>query len=305
MRRAALPCAAALLIALSAGAAERTATVAKGETLRDVAARTLQDADAASELAALNGLAAGKQPKKNAVLVLPGPERTRATEAIAAAAKRLHDAKADARKRGDASLARAREALRAARYTEAEALARAAADDAEGVTRFRITVDEGVTRFVVEQGALDVTSKGTTASASAGQAVRASGAAAPQVSRGPAAPRLLEPGDGGEIASLEAQLAWDAVKGAARYRVAVARDLDFRERVATVPVDTTALVLPPSLPKGVYYWKVAAVATDGTEGIASAPRAFRVTREPGQGDEWRWGPIWDPWGRGIPGVGSK
>lgn len=271
--------------AVPAAAAEpRTVTVAKGETLSSIAKRELGDPAAAPELAALNGLAPGAQPKKKTTLLLPGPERARAQSAI-------REAKAAGR-----DVSKAQEALRGARYTEAESLARAG-----GVVRFSVVVDpKRETRFLVKDGELAVTAAGKTATGARGQSVSSKGGAAPKITRAPEAPRLGEPRDGGLIADAGATLSWFTSKGARAYQIDVAKDVDFRERVASLPVSATALTLPPGLPKGVYYWRVSAIGAEGSESGFAGPRAFSITREPkGSSTAWDWGPVWDPWGEAV------
>ncbi len=337
-----------ILAAISGLFAPRTVVVQKGETLAAIAKRELDDGGAGPELAALNGLAPGAEPKRKMVLRLPGPERTRALDALAGVEASINAAPEAHREPARALLKGAWAALRSARYTEAEAKAKAAEKRASGtITRFSITVDgnskearfsveagalevkgAGRTteakaaekrasgtitrfsitvdgnskeaRFSVEAGALEVKGAGKTTEAKAGDSVRVA-KGAHTVRSGPPAPALRQPADGGVVDKAGAQLSWAATKGARGYLVVVARDLALLDRVATFPLEATAVTLPPALPKGVYYWRVSAVGADGTEGPASGPRVFEVTREPGKGAEWDWGPIWDPWGRGLPG----
>ena len=273
-----------LVVLVLASAEPKTVTVAKGETLAAIAQRELGDASAAPELAALNGLAPGAQPKKKSVLVLPGAERGRAQAAI-------REAKAAGR-----DIAKAQEALRGARYTEAESLARAG-----GVVRFSVVVDpKRETRFLVKDGELAVTAAGKTEKGSRGQSVSAKSGGAPKVTRAPEPPLLGEPRDAGVIADAGANLSWFASKGARAYQIDVAKDLDFRERIASLPVSATELVLPPGLPKGVYYWRVSAIGPEGSESGFAGPRTFSITREPkGSSTAWDWGPVWDPWGQAV------
>lgn len=277
-----------VMVALAAGPAPatshpKTVTVAKGETLASIAQRELGDPAAASELAALNGLAPGKEPKKNATLVLPGLERTRAVVAIREARSAGRDT------------AKAQEAMHGARYTEAESIARAG-----DKVRFSVTVDpKRESRFLVKDGELIVTSGGKTQTASQGSSVRAKSGGAPKVVRAPNAPALLEPRDGAVIADAGASLSWLPAKGARGYQVDVAKDLAFHDRIASLPVSATNLILPPGLPKGTYFWRVSAIGAEGAESVFAGPRAFALAREPkGSSTDWAWGPIWDPWGEG-------
>lgn len=285
------------------GAPPRTVVVQKGETLEQIAKRELGESAAASELAALNGISKGTELKKRTVLTLPGEERQRAVRALNAAAKKVEAAQEPHREPARAKLKDAWASLRAARYTEAQARAETAEKRAKGgVTKFTITADEGTkeSRFTVESGTLAVSGGGKVSEARAGQSVRV-GKKGHTVRSGPPAPLLTGPDDGGVVDRAGAQLSWQPSKGARGYVVVVARDLALLDRVATIPLDAVAVTLPPALPKGVYYWRVSAVAADGAEGPAAGPRVFQVTREPGKGAEWDWGPIWDPWGRGLPG----
>lgn len=272
-----------LALVLAAGPAPKTVTVAKGETLASIAQRELGDPAAASELAALNGLAPGREPKKKATLVLPGMERTRAVVAIREARTAGRDT------------AKAQEALRGARYTEAESIARAG-----DKVRFSVVVDpKRESRFLVKDGELTVTSGGKSQNATRGESVSAKSGDAPKVVKAPEAPTLLQPRDGAVIAEQGGSLSWKAPKGARGYQIDVSKDLGFRDRIASLPVGATELVVPPGLPKGTYFWRVSAIGAGGAESVFAGPRTFVLTREPkGSSTDWAWGPIWDPWGEG-------
>lgn len=265
-----------LLVLLAAP--PKTVTVAKGESLEQIASRVLGDEEAASELAALNGLSAGATPKTGARLKLPGPEREVALGRIRKTQSLMRDANSEAgRKAAQAQLERAYVALHAARYREAGALAESAASElAHPTTRVSVVVepDTNESRFEVQSGAVEVSSGGASTIAAAGSAVTASRGTAPKVlSRTqPPMPALSEPAEGAEVE--HAALRWSSETTGVRFRVEVARDADFRRRVYSADVDEDAVT--PALDAGVFWWRVQTIDAQGVEGIPTPPRSFTL-----------------------------
>ncbi|MEZ4265108.1 MAG: FecR family protein [Myxococcota bacterium] len=87
-----------------------------------------------------------------------------------------------------------------------------------------------------------------------------------------AAPKVTGPYFG--TISPKKRLAWDALSGAGRYRVEVARDAGFVDSYSAIETSGTDLD-PAQLPAmGRWFWKVTAVDPDGFVGFASKTYAF-------------------------------
>lgn len=273
----------AILVLGGLAAVHVTTVVAHGESLAAIASRELGESDAASELAAINGLVATDAPKKGTRIALPGPERTRAVSAIRATQAAMRDANSEeGRKAAQAELDRAWESLRAARYDEAAVLAEGAGTQlVNPTTRVSVVVDPGQagTRFLVQSGTVEVSSDGASRVATAGNLVLARAGSAPRLVReiAPPTPSLLEPADGAEVPRAAMQWVARATGGARpRYRVLVARDATFHERVFSADVDGATATAP--LEDGVFFWRVQAVAENGGEGVPTLARSFTLKR---------------------------
>lgn len=257
--------------------------VAHGESLAAIATREVGDSEAASELAAINGLVATDAPKKGTRITLPGPERSRAVFAIRGTQAAMRDANSEeGRKAAQADLDRAWESFRAARYDEAAVLAEGAgAQLVNPTTRVSVVVDPGEagTRFLVQSGTVEVISDGASRVATAGTLVLARAGSAPRLvpEVAPPAPSLLAPVDGAEVP--RAEMKWVArATGAARlrYRVLVARDATFHERVFSADVDGATVTAP--LEDGVFFWRVQALGENGGEGVPTLAHTFTLKR---------------------------
>jgi hypothetical protein len=104
-------------------------------------------------------------------------------------------------------------------------------------------------------------------------------AAAPTPAATPASPNPLAPGAGASAQSLPS-FAWGAVAGAARYEFQFAADAGFNSPVLGRGEDqfftrNTRATLKKTVPNGTYYWRVRAVAADGSVSAWSAPRELR------------------------------
>jgi hypothetical protein len=96
----------------------------------------------------------------------------------------------------------------------------------------------------------------------------------------PAAPSLVSPIDQkiiqlGEADDTPVELVWQAVPGAASYHIQLSSKALFSAPQVDRNMRTTAATLP-SATRGNYYWRVATVMVDGTEGPMSNTRKFRV-----------------------------
>ena len=86
-----------------------------------------------------------------------------------------------------------------------------------------------------------------------------------------------------DISTTSFRAAWDAVDGAASYRLDVAEDEDFQQMVGeynNMEVNTTSETIEGLESDGDYYWRVRAVNSDGGQSASSAPRRVR-TQAPG------------------------
>ncbi len=104
-------------------------------------------------------------------------------------------------------------------------------------------------------------------------------AAAPTTAAPLAAPAPLAPVAGASAQALPA-FAWSAVAGAARYEFQVSADVGFNAPVlgrgeGQFFTRNTRATLKKTLPNGTYYWRVRAVAADGSVSPWSAPRQLR------------------------------
>jgi hypothetical protein len=277
----------ALLLALLLGAepSPRTATLQPGETLVALARRTLGDTEAASELAAINGLAPGAVLAPGTTVQLPGPDRALAQSALAAAKSALKQAGTGAPKSADAQL-KLNEAVRhfqAARYGEAAHAADAAwqlvSHKAQLPTQFAVQVaDTGRTEVTAKGGQpVRVEAAGVTQPVYAGHTVSVEKGEAPaRPAEVLAAPALAAPADQAQIlvkAGEQAQvtLSWRAVTGAKSYEV----ELTAPEGTPVVlKVHKPEAKLPP-LSHGKYAWAVRSVG-DAAKSDLSQKRWFEL-----------------------------
>jgi hypothetical protein len=112
--------------------------------------------------------------------------------------------------------------------------------------------------------------------------VNSEGKAAPKVTL-PGTPALVSPADDTEITPRDltqayTELAWRAVGGAASYHLM----LDYSTLFNRPLVDRRGISATSQqfkgLEEGRYYWRVAAIGSDGTEGSFSAPARFTVVK---------------------------
>ena len=104
-------------------------------------------------------------------------------------------------------------------------------------------------------------------------------AAAPTPAATLAIPTLLSPASGASTQVLTS-FAWSPVAGAARYEFQFAADAGFNSPVLGRGEDqfftrNTRATLKKTVPNGTYYWRVRAVAADGSVSSWSAPRQLR------------------------------
>jgi hypothetical protein len=274
-----------LTLAVLSATAAREAVVQPKETLADVARRTLGSADAASELKALNHLAADAVPA-GTQLLLPGPERDLAVSAIASAKSAVHQAKPGAaRTEASGRLADAEKLLANARYSEAAAQADGAwklvSQRPEDASHFAIQVaEDGTTRVHVDSGIpVRVEAEGLTRAVSPGETVLVRRGEGPGIPTGPGVPESLEALEAPELLApaanlhlaLEAKakgvgplhLSWRPVAGARGYLVELKGPSP--QTVRTTRAEATF----PTLQSGTYRWSVRALGLEGALGPAS------------------------------------
>jgi hypothetical protein len=251
-----------------------TAVVQPGETLLQLARRTVGDEAAASEIKALNQLAeAPLQPGQQ--LKVPGPERGLAVSAVSAARRVLAQMDAGAAGRTEAGqrLAEAEAHLRNARYGEATRAADAAwqlvSDTTHLKAQFTVEVNhEGRTEVMTRTGQpVRVEAEGVTQVVHAGQKLTVEkGQPPPRPVDQLPPPSLSAPADRvvlklkptteglGPVA-----LSWKAVAGARGYEV----EVTVGDGKAPLLIKTTRpeAKLPP-LPAGRYQWAVRSVAEE-------------------------------------------
>ena len=288
-------CALAAALALLASAATSPppageTVVRPGESLAQLAARTLGSEGAGPELLAFNHLDGA--PAAGTHVQVPGPERTRAVAAIGSARSAIGQAPAgSARTEAEARLAEAESLLARARYAEAAAQADGAwkllAEAREERSHFAVAVEpDGRTRVAVREGVpVRVEAQGRTRAVRAGETLtvaRGEPPGTPQIdspggSPGPVeAPILITPEPGLKLALEPAsgglgpvRFAWKPVPDAVGYVLELAGP-----RKQTLRT-TQPLLTVPGLPAGKYRWTVRAVMSDGSLG-PSATRAVQL-----------------------------
>ena len=260
-----------------------TETVVRpGESLAQLAARTLGSEGAGQELLAFNHLEG--VPAAGTHVQIPGPERARAVAAIGSARSAVVQAPAgSARTEAEARLAEAESLLARARYAEAAAQADSAwkllAEAREERSHFAVAVEpDGRTRVAVREGVpVRVEAQGRTRAVRAGETltvIRGEPPGTPQseVASGTAAepPVLLSPEPGLKLALEPApggvgpvRFAWKPVPDATGYVLDLAGPKSQSIRT-TQPVVTL-----PGLPAGKYRWTVRALLPNGTLGPGS------------------------------------
>jgi ferric-dicitrate binding protein FerR (iron transport regulator) len=157
-----------------------------------------------------------------------------------------------------------------------EASSRVAVASVRG-TQFRFGVEEsGAARLETLSGVVamgSATDPGKVVDVSAGQGATVS--AAGEVSapaRLPEAPRVSSPLKG--ALNPDARLEWQAVAGAATYRVEVARDADFILEPKALVVAEPTVSWPEPLAAGKWFWRVTGIDAQGFSGPSSKVYAF-------------------------------
>jgi len=269
------------LLSLAPGEVE----VRAGESLDQVAERTLGHRGGASELKALNKLQ-GDTLVPGTKLKLPGPDRERAQMALESARSSVaqSDPKSPQHEEALAKLKEAEAHFQSARYAEAAQTADDAwkrlADRPAQPTRLSVMVnDKGDTVVKSFSGRVTVEGGGVTHVIEDGASVQVEKGQAPRLALG--VPRPTRPADKQRLSvkpvksGLEPVLiSWQAVEGAEGYEVEL------------VPAQGERRVMPASQPQlqvalaaGTYRWSVRALARDARS-ESSAEQDFEVAEAP-------------------------
>ncbi len=287
-----LPGSLVLLAALGAGPTE--VVVQQGESLAQVAKRSLGDERAAAELKALNDLKSDEIPPGTA-LRLPGPARALALSALTAARNAVKQAGSASSQREEAS-ARLKEAealFQSARYPEAAEAAdsawRLVSASARQNTKFAVEVEpSGRTKVSSRSGQpVRVEGEGVARPVYPGQTVSVAKGEPPRAAEALTAPALLAPADLGRLKLKPSEkglgpvtLSWQRVAGAIRYEVDVSpSEKAALNRALSLKVDRAEARLPP-LPPGKYAWSVRAVGAQGARSDPSERRSFELLVDP-------------------------
>jgi LysM repeat protein len=269
------------LLTLAPGEVE----VRAGESLDQVAERTLGHRENASELKALNKLKDGALAP-GTKLKLPGPDRDRAQMALESARNSV--AQSDPRSpQHDEALAKLKEAeahFQSARYEEAAQTADDAwkrlAERPAPPTRLSVVVnDKGDTVVRSISGRVRVEGNGTTHVLEDGAGVQVEKGQAPRPMLG--VPRPTQPADKQRVGVKPAKsglepilISWQAVEGAEGYEVEL------------VPAQGERRVMPATQPRlqvalavGTYRWSVRALGRD-IRSDSSAEQGFEVQELP-------------------------
>ena len=258
--------------------------VQPGETLEQIAQRTLGDAKAAEELKALNGLSDDSVPA-GTTLKLPGPERAHALSALVAARNAVAQSGSRANgSKASESLSKAERLFRAAKY----AASAAAADETwkllsgatQQSTRFAIQVGDGETKVTSKSGqAVRVEKDGVARPVHPGQTItvaRAIALAAPSPVSPPDLARMVVKTSEKGVGSVA--LTWQAVSGAARYALEIVSLEQPPGKPVVLNVERPEARV--ALPAGKYAWTVRALPAEGEKSDPSTRRSFELSVEP-------------------------
>jgi hypothetical protein len=145
-------------------------------------------------------------------------------------------------------------------------------------TRFRLTADEKGSRLETLQGLVTLTGTAGDVSVPAGQGAQVGGDQAAAAATLLDAPQVEAPLTGPITAG--APLKFSAISGALKYRVELARDAEFTYDLRGLDFAAPGSPLPPNLPAGRWFWRVAAVDTAGLQGKPSRVHAFEQPGSP-------------------------
>jgi hypothetical protein len=87
-------------------------------------------------------------------------------------------------------------------------------------------------------------------------------------------PTLTSPLHEEILDNAEVTFSWSAVENGTTYKILIASDLSFSNKV--FKKKTMDLTLVNTLPKGKYYWRVRAFDSSGVKGPWSTPQMFKI-----------------------------
>jgi hypothetical protein len=152
-------------------------------------------------------------------------------------------------------------------------------------SEFRVRASEGKddASFDVFEGRVEVRSPEHAESLVAGERVRTQAGQLAAKEALPGVPALVTPRDQKVFMSEnekppEVTLSWEAVPGAARYRLVISDKALFTEPLYDAERSGMQALLE-EVPDGAYNWRVAAISQSGVAGPFSPPRRFRVSSE--------------------------
>ncbi|HOX46704.1 MAG TPA: hypothetical protein PK668_24100 [Myxococcota bacterium] len=268
------------------------------QTLEDLASLRYEDARAAEEIRALNGLAPGAAPAPGQRLRLPGKARRPAIMALGVAGQALQDARLQgaaefAVQRHQAAVAGLELAEAACRRTDYVACLRLA-DDAfalarlarqESLTRraqanrFAVSVaQDGGTRVEVLAGdGVEVSAQAQSTRLRPGQGLQVHPGKAPEAPQAlPEPPEQLLPYPDSRLITPSILFSWKPGPGAQRTVLLLARDAAGLRPIRQLTVQEASFLFQSKLPNGDYYWFLRSVDARGAVGRATPARRFSL-----------------------------
>jgi hypothetical protein len=278
------------------GASPAEVVVQPGESLAQVAKRSLGDERGAAELRALNALPT-EDVTPGMKLRLPGPDRALAVSALSAARHAVNQSGPEGKNHGEAvaRLGEAESLFQGARYGEAAKTADAAwqllSASAGEPTRFAVQVEEdGKTLINARSGqAVHVEAQGVTQAVYAGQTATVDKGHSPQLEGlDPDAPLIppapVSPQDASVFKFKPApkglgplRVTWTPVAAAASYEVEIMPSIGPARPWIVASTKPEARL--PLLAAGKYRWAVRSVGAAGVKSPPSVERTFELTEE--------------------------
>lgn len=147
-------------------------------------------------------------------------------------------------------------------------------------TQFRVSVDkDNITRTEVLAGVVGVKGKGTEVVLDPGKGTFVKKGQRPNVPAdllSPPLPEKLKP----LYQTLPVQVHLTPVDKASAYRIAVAKDVEFKHVVKEAVVNQNQSVPPISLPDDTYYFRAISIDKAGLEGLLPEPEIFKIRVNP-------------------------
>nr|MBC8205482.1 FecR domain-containing protein [FCB group bacterium] len=143
-------------------------------------------------------------------------------------------------------------------------------------SRFRVSKDEESTRFANYQGEFGITSAGKKV------VIKENQGSVVKPNQPPSKPKnllkpveLISPPEGTEIYDAKTELTWQALAGAKRYLVEIAKDNSFNKVVYSQKNNGLNKIGIPQLNPDIYYWRVSGIDKDDLTGSFSSCNSFR------------------------------